>query len=737
MHREGGLFRQRVSEYHRETIAIFPGGYTMCKQFQNGSLVLTLVLGTALMAAASESLPTIADYPSYDPEMLFKCQLSEARRCYEERKELLSSLRTEEAWRERLDFVRSRIADMIGEFPERTPLNARVVGRLDRGDYVIEKVIYESRPRFYVTANLYVPKGAEFPVPGILFPCGHSATGKAADVYQMGCIGLAKKGYVVLNYDPIGQGERLQIVDRKTNESRVGVGTTEHYYLGNPCYLLGTNLAMYRTWDGIRGIDYLESRPEVDSSKIGCVGNSGGGTLTTYISAADRRVKVAVPSCYITTLFHRIRSRITADAEQNFIGCYRDLIDHADMLMIRYPHYTQINCAIRDYFPIEGARDAYDDLRAMYSFFGEEDRVNRVESNEEHGFTLPLREGAYAWFNRCFRGASGLAQEPQLQIETAETLQVTETGQVVTSLGGETVFSLNQGLYNQIKPHFRAEDWDDRRRAVQDNVRELLAVGEVPAARLVFQRTATWGKYRLTYSVVESEPDIVVPCDIYEPNAESPAADAKLVIYIDENGKGVLREDEARLGEIGGDGIVVATDPRGIGETMSRHGDRRRYYDYHAVETEFTYNSFILGRPLIGRRVFDVLSVLQWVRRQPQWTGRRIQLRGRGRGALIVLFAAALEGSIDEVVCEDMLLSYEEIVTHEVYGHHPCSFVPGILKVCDLPQIAAMVCPRPLRFVRLRDAMNEALSVEEAARPYAFTGAVYAAAGQASAFSVE
>lgn len=701
------------------------------------ALVVLLSWRTWNAVAGGEPLPTIKDYAACDPEMLFNFQSAEAERCYRARKELLSSLRTEEAWKERLDFVRARVGEMIGTFPERTPLNARVVGKLDRGDYLVEKVIYESRPRFFVTANLYLPKGLKERVPGILFPCGHTETGKAADLYQMGCIGLARKGYVVLNYDPLGQGERLQIVDPQTNKSRVGVGTTEHYYLGNPCFLLGTNLAMYRTWDGIRGIDYLQSRPEVDPEKIGCVGNSGGGTLTTYISAVDRRVRVAVPSCYITTLYHRLKSRIVADAEQNFVGCLRHRVDHADMLMVRYPNYTQINCAIRDYFPIEGARDAYTDLRAMYTFLGKPERVNEVESNEQHGFTLPLREGAYAWFNRCFRGASGLAQEPLLEVEEAETLQVTETGQVATSLGGETVFTLNRKLYEEIKPRFQAASWPGKLPGLRARIRQLLAIPEVRPGKLVFQKTANLGEYAMTYVVVETEPGIVVPCDMYEPKESSSPANASITLYIDEDGKETLRQQESRVKEIGGGGTVVGIDPRGVGETMSNRGSRTRYYDYHATETEFAYNSFILGRTLLGRRVYDVLSIVQLLKAKEEWQGRTIRVHGRGRGALIALFAAAMDNSIDEVVCEDMLVSYEEIVLNEVYGHHPCNLVPGILAFCDLPQVAAMVCPRTILFLHLRDAKKEILPVEEAIRRYAFTREIYAASAQEKALSIQ
>src|SRR5262249_36871884 len=152
---------------------------------------------------------------------------------------------------------------------------------------------------YFVSALLYKPKRIAGRVPGIISPCGHSAVGKAAAPYQMLHINLAKRGYVVLTYDPVGQGERSQFWDADGKKSRFNLVCGEHAVLGNPLYLLGTNLARYRIWDGIRALDYLAALPEVDAERLGCVGNSGGGTLTAYISALDPRVKAAAIGCYI------------------------------------------------------------------------------------------------------------------------------------------------------------------------------------------------------------------------------------------------------------------------------------------------------------------------------------------------------------------------------------------------------------------------------------------------------
>lgn len=218
--------------------------------------------------------------------------------------------------REAFEFLKSRSAceqwqkdrreffvRQLGGFPERTPLNAKIVGELDGEGYRIEKVIFESRPGHHVTANLYLPK-SQGPYPGVLIPCGHSHNGKAAGGYQRISILLARSGMAALCYDPIGQGERYQLLDlEKEHEVFPQVSyrlpvphprvrylcTQEHTAMGIGCILLGTNIAQYRLWDGMRAIDYLQSRDDIQSEKIGCTGNSGGGTLTSSSARSIQR----------------------------------------------------------------------------------------------------------------------------------------------------------------------------------------------------------------------------------------------------------------------------------------------------------------------------------------------------------------------------------------------------------------------------------------------------------------
>ena len=232
----------------------------------------------------------------------------------------------------RKGWVRAKILELIGGLPDYSgPLNPRVTGNIQGEGYTIEKVIFESLPGFYVTANLYVPQRGRPPYPGILFPLGHETGAKAHSAWQQMLGSLAKKGYVALAWDPIGQGERAQLYDPDWGESKVFRSTTEHTIVGIQCLLVGDSLARYTIWDAMRALDYLLSRPEVDASRIGCTGNSGGGTHTAYLAALDDRIKVAAPSCYLTSWSRLLESIGPQDAEQNLIPWLGDGLDHADV----------------------------------------------------------------------------------------------------------------------------------------------------------------------------------------------------------------------------------------------------------------------------------------------------------------------------------------------------------------------------------------------------------------------
>src|SRR5436190_19972629 len=377
-------------------------------------------------------------------------QVRQAEERGNKRRELLKTKEDAEAY---VRDVRKMIAESFGPFPEKTPLNPRVTGVVERDAYRIEKVIFESRPDFFVTANLYVPKGKPFPLPGVVGSCGHSSNGKAANTYQSFAQGLARQGYVTLIFDPIGQAERSQYAHVESKH-RPSIGVGEHIHMGNQQLLVGEFFGTWRAWDGIRALDYLLSRPEVDPRHVGITGNSGGGTMTTWLCGLEPRWTMAAPGCCVTTFRRNLENELPADTEQCPPRAIALGLDHDDILAAMAPKPVIILAKERDYFDVRGSLEAFARLKRLYALLGAADNIQLHIGPTEHGYSRENREAMYRFFNRVTK-VSDAEKEPALTIEKDETLQCTPHGQVA-ELKSRTVFSFTKDrsieLANARKP---------------------------------------------------------------------------------------------------------------------------------------------------------------------------------------------------------------------------------------------------------------------------------------------
>src|SRR3989449_2762156 len=331
------------------------------------------------------------------------------------------------------DELRQRLLQMIGGLPEvKTNLRPRVTGRIQMDGFTIEKLIFQSLPGVYVTALVYVPDDHSKKHPAVLVPAGHASDGKFH--YQALSQRLAGRGYVVISWDPVGQGERSQFWDATTGKSRYNLICGEHAVMGNLAYLAGANLARWEIWDGIRAVDYLFTRPEVDTERISIVGTSGGGFQATLIAALDKRIKVVVPSCYITALpmriFNRIFSDPDSDPEQDLFGMISNGIDHPGLLLLLYPRPVLVAAAVLDFFPIEGTHKTFRELSSLYERFHHGDRLALAEGYHAHQFSPENQEAALDFLDH-FNGLPWRRGLPPVKELGDKTLQCTRTGQVM------------------------------------------------------------------------------------------------------------------------------------------------------------------------------------------------------------------------------------------------------------------------------------------------------------------
>jgi dienelactone hydrolase len=323
--------------------------------------------------------------------------------------------------------VRGRILSLIGGLPEyRGPLNARVTRTIRRDGFTIDNVIFESLPGYFVTANFYRPEAAGRH-PAILMSMGHWDSGKAAG--QLLSSNLARKGFVVLAYDPVGQGERQQAFDKRTGRSLIGGPTEQHFSNGAAAILMGQAVARYFIHDGMRAIDYLVSRPEVDPERIGATGCSGGGTQTTYIAALDPRVKVAAVACYMNS-FQTLFAGSVGDSEQSVPGFLAAGLDQTDYVELFAPKPWLITSTEEDFFTPAGAKQVADEAQRWYKLFDAQDRVKWVVRPGGHGTPTDVREAIYDWMIRWLANGSGNARDEAVALLPDHDLQATADGVV-------------------------------------------------------------------------------------------------------------------------------------------------------------------------------------------------------------------------------------------------------------------------------------------------------------------
>lgn len=588
-----------------------------------------------------------------------------------------------EAWQES---KHAAFIELLGGFPERTPLNACTVGTGTGDGFRYEKVIYESRPGFHVTAVLFLPAEGEGPYPAVLFPCGHSAEGKAEEAYQRACIMLARHGMAALAYDPIGQGERGQILNAE-NKQQFG-STIEHTLTGVGSIMLGTNTAAYRIYDGMRSLDYLESRDDIDMTRIGCTGNSGGGTLTSYLMALDPRIAVAAPSCYVTS-FRRLFDTIgPQDAEQNIFGFLAHGLDHADYVNLRAPKPTLICCATRDFFDIQGTWDTFREAKRTYTRLGYPERVAIAEADEEHGFTVLLRCAMVQWMQRWLMGVDTPIEEPEFSVLTVEELQCTPEGQVLLLDGARSVFDINAELDAKLASQRAARAGGNE--ALLASVRELIAlrpIDELPQVHVEPVGEIARDGYTIRKLALHTEPGITLPALAFVPEGEPKSA----VLYAHGDGKAVDAEAGGPIEALVRDGFfVLAPDLRGVGESEN-HQRTYGWQEWFGPDWVEYFRAYQVGKSYVGMRAEDLLTVAAFL---PDYARveRPVRLVAKAEAVIPAVHAAALHpDAFAQVTIDESIPSWSETVKTPVSHNQLINAVHGALHVYDWPDLLPLL----------------------------------------------
>jgi len=663
--------------------------------------VASLLFAASTALSADEALRVLP--PGGAKRMMHDYLMGRAHDALDRREAEMEKLETPDQLADYQRRMKQYFLDQLGPMPERTPLNPQLVGTLRRDGYRIEKVIFESRPKFYVTANLYLPEADE-PVPGVLIPCGHSRTGKAYDMYHRAGILMALSGMAALCYDPIDQGERCQLLDEKGTP--IVWGTTAHSMLGVGSTLLGRNTASFRVWDGIRAIDYLQSRPEVDGQRIGCTGNSGGGTMTSYLMALDERIDCAAPSCYLTGFRHLLDTIGPQDGEQNVFGQVEFGLDHASYVTIRGPRPTLILAATNDFFAIDGTWTLFRESKRFYTRLGFPERVDLIETDNKHGFHKPLREGAARWMRRWLSGIDDAVTEPDMTTASEAELRCTPEGEVMLLDGAVNAYELNQTESEQLaekrkiywQDEFDPTDEADQAKA-RKRIRELTGIR--PIAELPRPKVEKKGKvegvaaaglpagYGLDKLVIEPEPGIMLPALAYVP--EQPTDPPQAILLLHEGGK---RDADTRVRELAKQKrFILSVDLRGLGETGEQKPGGRGIPKYIGANWKELYMAYLLGTSYLAMRAEDALQSAR-VAATYEAVGkpRAVDMHAVGLVGPAALHAAALQPEqFRSVTIEGALPSWTDVIATPPSENRFCNVVHGALRYYDLPDLARLL----------------------------------------------
>lgn len=582
----------------------------------------------------------------------------------------------------------------IGGLPDSdSPLNAQITGTVQGEGFRVEKVIFESRPKHYVTANLYLPDNVAPKTPAILFLCGHHGRAKHEPEYQSVCQHFVQAGFVVLAQDPIGQGERYSYYEPSLEDHTVGWGTTEHDHAGAQCLPMGDGIARYFLHDSMRSLDYLCSRPEVDPDRIGLTGNSGGGTQSSLMMMADPRIACAVPGTFIMNRETYLWQGGAQDAEQIWRGFSEAGFDHEDILNALAPKPIRVIAVRSDFFPIEGTRRTVERCKRIWGLFGKEDYIDLVEDDSTHKYTYTLASAATDFFLKHLLQQEPTPRTPHISPFPPEQLWCTKSGQVRADFpDAEFVFEANQSRLREVEAQRWSLGESERRDRAQKWLMAKVQCGRKPAPlNPRFYRVAQEQNWLVEMAIWWSQEDILNHAYVIR-DFQRAGESLPVTLALWEGGTNSLRVHYDWISQRLAEGrAVLVLDVSGAGAISPRAFANIPNDAFYGAIHKLSTDLLFLGDDLVSLRVWDVLRALDMIE---QWTGldaSEIQLYAEGQEGLYGQLAAFLDPRILGVEVVGGIQSYERWVTsrHYLQDNIYSVILPDVLTYFDLDDLKA------------------------------------------------
>src|SRR5690625_330262 len=614
----------------------------------------------------------------------------------EERWNKVTSFQSRDECLERQNDVKLILKDIIGDFPEKTPLNPVVTGILHHDGMVIEKLYFEARPGYYVTAIFCYPEGIKEALPAILYCSGHSYEGFRSEVYQHNIFNYVKKGFAVLAFDPIGQGERIRYLE-ENRKPRFPSPTREHSYYGSQSFMAGMSLAHYFIWDGIRAVDYLLTRKEVDPNRLGITGRSGGGTQTAFIAAVDERLHAAAPECYITTYDKLFKSKGPQDAEQNLMNGIAKGIDMADFIEVRAPKPTLIISTTRDIFSIQGARDVYDEAKKFYSLLGYPQNLEMTEDDAPHESTRKNREYAYSFFRKHLN-LPGEIKDEDVIILDPEELWVTKSGNVYWDLEGKDVYDLTiEDLILKTEENLQFDKSSLRKKIIDltgyESVKDEM--------ESIFSGRTKYENFTVEKYLLRNR-DYYLPLVWIRPKTEA----RRTILLMADGGKESAEEFEGLVDTwLENNYSIVLADLSGMGELGGGYsgGDAR----IDDIPLNVWYMGIHTGESLVGVHAHEINNLRRFIRSQ-NVDHKKISVIANGVVSLDVLHAAYIDPVEDNFILIRSLGSYQSLIEDREYDpRYLMSTVPGGILYYEIRDLAEGIGKDKIWFINPMTANNK------------------------------
>lgn len=601
------------------------------------------------------------------------------RKCFENAKKRREEITDTAGLEKYQQKMRESFINNLGGIPydKTLPLNPQITGVIEEENLVIEKIIFESRPKVYVTANLYLPKNRKEKCGAVLFQIGHAAAGKASDRYQKVARLMASAGLIVFVIEPVGQGERLSYYEPELDTFLITPTVGDHQYAGNQCVLMGDNIARYFIADAMRAVDYLETRPEVDSSKIGATGSSGGGTATCHLMICDKRIKAAAPGTFVSTMSAILSTAACQDAEQIWYNSAKDGFDHHEALICFAPKPTLLLTVDSDFFPIEGALEVMEKTKRFWKMYEKETNLQMVTDRSHHCYTDVLAFAAAEFFAYELNGEQRCANEKAIKSLPKEMLFATSTGQVCSSFeDAKFVFNENLEKFIEKKGTNIAE--------FAEFIKEKMNYDREPAPLCPRRFGPMFDHGGMYENGLKAEPYLwFAQRDL--PNfgllfTDNKAEVEKCVICLWANGTNAIETHIYKIRKMCREGCaVLVLDLSGMGKLMpnkplSSYNEKKWY----GVLDFISKGLFALGDSLCALRLFELSYAERFVKKE---VCKSIEIYAEGSlSNLVRLYGAAFPEIKTET--EEAVESLEEIINSIYYEDYDIAGVllPGVGK---------------------------------------------------------